>query len=260
MQSLISDLNGVEIEIADLESPSWLLRPIDHAIVSELARSIESLGLLQPIGVRKSNQKYEIVFGNHRLEACKKLGMRKIRALILNFSKAEAFVARIAENLLRNTEIDPVEEAKGYRMLVESGWTINGIGQKIGKSDSYVCRRIGLLERLDGNLLSRISNSDFNYVTPSHMELISLIPDKMRQRELVQIVEAKRLSVRSLENLINSVPLPTKVLVEDSNGDYIVRIPKDFAMAVGTRAGRYLSMYIRGRKMVLEDAYSRKHK
>src|SRR5208282_3929081 len=104
------------IELDQLESPAWLLRPIDQELVTELARSIQNTGLLQPIVVRRSTRGYEVVFGNHRLEACKHLGFHQIKALVKTCSDDEAFLARVSENLLRNSYIDPIQEAEGYRM------------------------------------------------------------------------------------------------------------------------------------------------
>jgi ParB family chromosome partitioning protein len=200
------------------------------------------------------------VFGLHRFEACKRLGFKKISAMVLNLSDAEAFLARIAENLLRNNEIDPIEEAKGYESLVQEGWTVHAIGERIGKSDSYVCRRLGILDGLDLGIAQAFSDKIYRHVSSSHMELISLIPEKSRQREFVNLVERKRLSVRSLENLLNHIPPPTNVLLEDLAGDCIVKIPPEFTKAIDLINGNYVRLYVRGRKLILENPRSNRRK
>jgi len=251
------DGNIVDLEIERLKQPSWRLRPISEENVSELMRSIRNIGLLQPIVVRRTHDGYQVVFGNHRIEACRRIGMKKITAIVNYFTDEEAFLARVTENLLRNSYMNPIEEAEGYRMLVNQGWTINAIAEKVGKCDSYICERLALLDNLDSHLRASVQNGN-GHLTPSHAELLSRIPDKHHQTEIARLVETRRLSVRALENLLNGVPLPTKVRVEEESGAWCVHIPDDFAKGLGLRAGVQLSMYIRGRKLVLETPTTRR--
>jgi ParB family chromosome partitioning protein len=240
-----------DLEIETLRQPTWMLRPISEEVVSELMRSIQHSGLLQPILVQKCEDVYIIVFGNHRVEACRRLGMKKISAIISDFSDEEAFLARVTENLVRNTYIDPIEEAKGYRMLLKKGWTINAIGKRVGKCDSYVCERLAMVDRLDPTILSRVMRNK-NYLTPSHAELLSRLSDKTRQTELARLVEERRLSVRQLENLLNGIPLPTNVRVDFNSGSYHICIPDDFATAMKLAVDQLVHMQIRGRELVIK--------
>ena len=246
----------LDLEIDRLKPPLWRLRPINEENVAELMRSIRNMGLLQPVVVRKLHDGYQVVFGNHRIEACRRLGMKKITAIVNDFSDDEAFLARVTENLLRNTHMNAIEEAEGYRMLVNNGWTINAIGSKVGKCDSYICERLALLQNLDSRLQARVSNGS-KHLTPSHAELLSRIPDKDRQAEIARLIESRRLSVRALENLLNGVPLPTKVRVEYESSNCYVQIPNDFAKALGLKDSQCLHMYIRGHKLVLETPKTR---
>lgn len=246
----------LELPIENVKSPSWILRPLDDRVVTELARSIQAAGLLQPVVVCRRGSWYELVFGNHRLEACRRLGMRKVPAVVKSFGDDEAFLARVSENLLRNSHVNPLEEAEGYRMLVEKGWTINAIGCRIGKSDSYVCERLAILGRLDRGVRSRVSDGR-GHLTPSHAELISRIKDPSTQKEVATLVERKRLSVRALEALLNDVPPPKKIEVEEYSGECVVRLPKEFTKAVGISAGWQMYLYVRGRKLILENIESK---
>lgn len=245
----------VDLAIESLSPPTWILRPIDDNIVNELARSIGNLGLLQPIMVRRAGVRYEVVFGNHRLEACRRLGLRHIQAIVSNLSKDESFIARVSENLIRNMRVDPIEEAEGYKMLLGKGWTINAIARKVGKCDSYICERLAILDHLDDSLRLKISKG--GYLSPSHGELLSRIPDLARQREVAGLVERRRLSVRSLEDMLNAAPPPAKVLLEDMSGSCCLRIPDEFAESVGLRRGQYVYVYERGKKLILENTDSR---
>jgi ParB/RepB/Spo0J family partition protein len=261
MEILPKYSNAVELEIRMLKPPAWILRPIDNGIVSELVRSIQHMGLLQPIAVRSNVSGFEVVFGNHRLEACKRLGWEKIPSIVHELSDDEAFLARVSENLVRNTEVNSLEEAKGYKMLVNHGWTLHLIGDKIGKSDSYVCQRLAMLDRLDERLLTRLK-SDRSKLRPSHMELLSTIRDKGKQQELAHLVEEKGLSVRTLENILRGIPCPTRVLVEQGcpGSQCSVQIPEDFARALNLTPGRSLRMFIRGKTLILEARDSRRSK
>jgi ParB family chromosome partitioning protein len=250
--------NTVELDIDSLRPSSRVLRPIDYTFLAELKKSIESAGLLQPIAVRECESGFEVVFGNHRLQACKALGKKKIGVIITQLTEDEAFIARVSENLLRNTFINPIEEAKGYKQLLRNGWTINMIGKKLGKSDSYVCERLALIDRLDRKIRDRFT-SGYNYLTPTHLELLSKL-NPPQQRELAKLVERKRLGVRSLENIINGVPSPRTITVEDRAGDSCVCIPNTFARATGIVAGEEVRIQVRGRKLVLENAKFPKRK
>jgi ParB family chromosome partitioning protein len=243
---------AVDIELENLLQPSWLLRPIKVEIVAELARSIANAGLLQPIVVRKENGGYEVVFGNHRVEACRTLGMKRISAIVKHLTNDDAFLARVSENLLRNAYVDPIEEAKGYKMLVHHGWTINAIGRKVGKCDSYISERLALVDRLSERVRSKVAEGN-PHLTPSHAELLSRIRDPNRQNEVAELVERKRLSVRALESMLDGSPLPRKVTIQRVADEYCVKIPDDFSEALNLAEGQNLHMYIRGKKLILEN-------
>ena len=128
----------VEIEVDRIKPSRFRLRELDEAVVEELAKSIEANGLLQPIMVKPIGEGYELTFGLHRLEACKRLGWRKIPSIVKAISSEDAFVAGLVENLQRNIHVNPVAEAEGYKHLLAKGYTVHEIAEKIGKSDGYV--------------------------------------------------------------------------------------------------------------------------
>ena len=241
----------VTVNLDELAPPTWILRPIKNELVDELERSIQNAGLLQPIVVRKKHAGYEVVFGNHRLQACRRLGIKRIKTLVKSFDDDESFLARISENLIRNTYVDPMEEARGYKMLVGKGWTINAIGRKVGKCDSYISERLGLLKNLSERVRSEMTNGS---LTPSHAELISRIKDRDIQNEMAELVKKRRLSVRSLESILKNAPPPTKIRTESNRDDeYTIKIPKQFAQAMGFKASNELFAYMQGKKLVLEN-------
>lgn len=240
-----------ELEIEQLKPPSLALRPIDENTVIELTRSIQNLGLLQPIMVREIRGGYQVVFGSHRIEAYRRLGKNRIPATIKRLSDEEAFLARVTENILRNIRMNPIEEARGYKMLIRGGWTINAIAKKVGKCDSYVCERLKLLEKLDSRLLEQVSRGNLG-LTPSHAELLARISDKHKQTEFAELIETRKLSVRAIEAMLNGVPLPTRVRIADEAGAYCLHIPSDFVRALGLKPNQILRLSLRGRKLIFE--------
>jgi ParB family chromosome partitioning protein len=192
----------VEIEVDRIKPSRFRLRELDEAVVEELAKSIEANGLLQPIMVKPIGEGYELTFGLHRLEACKRLGWRKIPSIVKAISSEDAFVAGLVENLQRNIHVNPVAEAEGYKHLLAKGYTVHEIAEKIGKSDGYVCDRLRILNRLHPSIQKRLKFTRVNSgLTPSHAERLALIDDPKRQLQLAKLIEEKHLSVRQLEHL-----------------------------------------------------------
>jgi ParB family chromosome partitioning protein len=134
-----------EIEISKIRPSSQPTRD-DLGALQELAASIKEKGLLHPIVVRHVRDGFEVVAGNRRLEACKMLGIKQIPCHIVELDDKEAYEASLIENIQRKT-LNPIEEAKAFKKYVdEYGFgSVSELARKIGKSHSYVSRRIALL-------------------------------------------------------------------------------------------------------------------
>jgi len=192
-----------EIPVNKIKANRFGLREINEDMVREVSNSVRSQGLLQPIMVRRLNGEFEVVFGLHRLEACKRLGWEKIPAIVVEISEEEAFLTCVVENLQRNIKINPVTEARGYELLISKGYTPHEIAQKIGKSDSYVYERLRILKKLHPAIRKRITH--VCNLTPSHAERLALIPDPKLQLKLAKLIEKRQLSVRQLERLTRKI-------------------------------------------------------
>jgi ParB family chromosome partitioning protein len=229
-----------------------LLRNLDEEAVEDLARSIAANGLLQPILVRPVGNSFEIVFGHHRVEACKRLHWQSIPAIVKEMSVDNAFLTKIVENIQRNNEINPLTEAKGYVALVDHGWTVHSIAHQIGKSDSYVSDRIGLIRRLHPEVARKLHENHNRFLKPSHAELLARIKSKKQQLELSELIEQRGLSVRELELLVSSKQ-PLKENVQRREDSLYVRIPQSMALLMGIDDGSPVYVFMQSRKRILVE-------
>jgi ParB family chromosome partitioning protein len=118
--------------------PNQPRRHFDEASLNELAESIRQHGLINPITV---NDDGVILAGERRYRACAKLGMREIPVVRMNGS----YEISLVENLQRE-DLHPLEEARGYQLLVDAGHTHEQIAQRIGKDRSVVSHSLRLLD------------------------------------------------------------------------------------------------------------------
>jgi ParB family transcriptional regulator, chromosome partitioning protein len=141
----VSTFDTLEIDL--IRFPSNGLRQIADLEISDLISSIRENGLLQPIIVRPRGEKFEVIAGCRRLEACRRLKHRKIKALIVELDDKTAYEIAITENVQRKT-LDPLEEAAAFkRYCDEYGWgSQSELARKIGKSQEFVSHRIKLLD------------------------------------------------------------------------------------------------------------------
>jgi ParB family transcriptional regulator, chromosome partitioning protein len=182
-----------DVDIYRIRQPPEYYRS-SSSNLSELANSIKRKGLLQPVIVRtKQDGYFEIVAGNRRLRACKSLGWRKIICHIIELDDKQAFEISLIENIQRES-ITPIEEAYAFKTYVsELGWGgISDLAAKIGKSISYVDKRLKLLE-LPPEVLEGISNST---ISTSVAEELSFIDDASKQIEFAKMASRKKLSSR----------------------------------------------------------------
>ena len=129
-------------------NPNQPRRRFPEAELEELAASIRQKGVLQPILVRPAMYagQYEIVAGERRWRAAQRNGLRTIPALVRSLSDAEVLEIAIVENVQR-ADLSPIEEAEGYRMLVEKfGRTQAQVADVVGKSRAHVANALRLLQ------------------------------------------------------------------------------------------------------------------
>jgi len=138
-------VKNVSLDLID--EPKGVLRmDIDPGGVEELAQSISEIGLLQPILVAITGDRFELVFGHRRFLASKSLGVSSIRSIVREMSQSEIGIARATENISRS-DLTPLEEAATYKNLIkEYGLSLEQVAQKMGKSVGTIKRRMDILK------------------------------------------------------------------------------------------------------------------
>ena len=204
MISTTTKLSGIveDIDISKIGESEFLLRNVTKDNVKELSRSIIEHGLINPIVVRvKDEFKYEIVAGNRRYIACKNLGYKKMSCHVIELDDKGVFEISLIENIQRKT-LHQVEEGHAfYKYISEFGWGgASDLSQKIGKSVSYITRRMRLLE-LPADVIDSIISAE---ITTSAAEELLAIKDKTKQSEFTKIISDRNLSVKQIRNLLNN--------------------------------------------------------
>lgn len=163
----------------------------------ELSESIQEHGVLQPLLVRKHRNGYEIIAGERRYQASKLAGLEELPVIIKEVNDEEMLALALIENLQRS-DLNPVEEAKGYRQLIDaSGMTQEALSKAVSKSRSAITNSLRLLD-----LPEVVQQMIFEgKLTAGHARAILAVPYEDARIRLAEKVVAEGLSVRATENL-----------------------------------------------------------
>lgn len=174
----------------------------DTEALEELTSSIRTLGLIQPVTVRKAEGgKYQIISGERRFRACKAAGMDMIPAYIRSASDQSMLEMAIVENIQRE-DLDPIEVALGYRRLIEEcNLTQEQMASRIGKKRASVTNYLRLLK-----LPAKVQHDlKVGLLSVGHAKVILGVDDPQLQEELCDLVVKGGLSVRQLEDKVRKL-------------------------------------------------------
>ncbi|MCF6412526.1 ParB/RepB/Spo0J family partition protein [Collinsella tanakaei] len=165
--------------------------------LEELSESIRAHGVLQPLLVRKDDNGYEIIAGERRYQASKIAGLEEVPVVIKDVDDQKMLQLALIENLQRS-DLNPIEEAKGYRQLIKaSGMTQEALSKAVSKSRSTITNSLRLLD-----LPQRVQDLLFEgKLTAGHARAILAVPFEEQRIKLAEKVVAEGLSVRATENL-----------------------------------------------------------
>jgi ParB family chromosome partitioning protein len=193
------------IYLEDIVFSSYSLRNCydDDDEIKDIAISVKNNGLLQPIVVRAKENVFEIVAGCRRYLACKSLGWKEIPCQVVQLNDMQAFEVSLIENIQRKS-LSPLEEANAFRKYIcDKGWGgISELSSKIGKSPSFITKRIALLH-LPIDVKEKINNSS---LSPSTAEELLSIKDSEKQSELARLIAKRHLSTKRVRELVKEDP------------------------------------------------------
>lgn len=154
--------------------------------LKDLASSIEKYGIIQPLLLKKKEDKYEIIAGERRFRAAKLAGLERVPAIVKDITDHESSRIAIIENIQRK-DLNPVEEAMSYRHLLDSqDLTQKELAEEIGKSRQYIGNTIRLLN-LDPRVLKLLEEEK---ISVSHGKKLLSIKDGDRQyKEAMKIIK-----------------------------------------------------------------------
>jgi ParB family chromosome partitioning protein len=188
----------IEIQVHLVEpSPYQARREIAHEQLSELAESIRSEGLLQPIVVRRSGDRFQLIAGERRWRAFQLLKIRTIPARVVEASDASAASIGLIENLQREG-LNPIEEAQGFASLVRDfDLTQETAAERVGKSRASVANALRLLA-LDAEIQGFLAK---DLLSVGHAKALLAIEDPAGRTVLARRIIEEGLSVRQAERL-----------------------------------------------------------
>ena len=211
----------------------------DEEALSELSESIREYGLLMPVTVRKLDSGYyQLIAGERRWRAARMAGLTEIPARVIEADDRLATELALVENLQRE-DLNPVEEAQGYRTLMEDyGLTQDEAAQRVGKSRPAVANALRLLS-LAPEVLQFVEQG---LLSAGHARALVPVKPEELQIDAARQVMKNGLSVRRTEELAKRLMKPPKAVT----GDGAIRV--DYAAEVMRRLERAL-----GRKVLLSE-------
>jgi ParB family chromosome partitioning protein len=239
LSALIPDAPAPATQERALDVDIDLLQPnkfqprtqMDDGRIEELARSIRSNGVIQPIVVRKAENGYEIVAGERRWRASQRAGLLKVPVVVRDIPDDRLLAAALIENIQRE-DLNPIEEAHAYRRLGdEFGLTQEQIAESVGKDRSSVANYVRLL-RLPPEVRDHVGGRTLSM---GHARALLSLPDAESQLRVSHEVVQKGLSVRDTEALVKRAvsPAPEK---PEAPKDVHTRAAEDrLRFALGTR-------------------------
>ena len=194
--------NVVAINIERIvPNPYQPRQEVDQEKIDELASSIKSCGLIQPIVVRRSDDGYQLVVGERRFLACKKLGWSKISAAVKILSDNEMATIALIENLQREN-LNFIEEALGYVSLMNSfNMTQDVLAQRLGKSQSTIANKLRIL-KLSSKVREQLLNSG---LTERHARTLLGLKSEREQLDTITEISDRGLTVSQAEKRVEKI-------------------------------------------------------
>ncbi|PTX62416.1 Effector of nucleoid occlusion Noc [Melghirimyces profundicolus] len=188
-----------ELDVTRVQPSPYQPRTVfDDERINELCQTIKTHGVIQPIVVRQVAEGYELIAGERRLRAVKRMGMRTIPAIVREMTDTEAASVSLIENLQREG-LTALEEATAYQKLIElHGLTQESLAQRLGKGQSTVANKLRLL-LLPGKVQEAVLNRS---ITERHARALLALKEEDLQLKLLKEILDKELNVKQTEEKV----------------------------------------------------------
>jgi len=229
-KSLATDLLIDEISPNHLQPRNYF----DDKKLNDLMTSIKEHGVLQPVVVQKVDSGFELIVGERRWRASKKLGLKKIPAIIREVNDEQSLEIAIIENIHRQ-DLNPIEEAEAYaRLSNEFALTQEMVAEKVGKSRAAVANILRLLK------LSRNIKEDLisEKISMGHARALLGLEESKQMETLRNEIIKQDLTVRQTESRVNKLKkgVLDKPITQKINKDIFTKdLEKDLARRLGTK-------------------------
>lgn len=224
----------VEVNVASIHPNPYQPRAtFDEESIAELAQSIQQVGLLQPLLVRKVDDGYELVAGERRLRAVTSLGMEKVACIMQQDIEDESSaMMALIENLQRE-DLHYLEEAQCYQKLLETyGLTQEELANRLGKSQSSIANKLRLL-KLSDEVKAAMTEKR---LSERHARALLKLTDDKQRLDAVERIAEKGLSVKETEQMVEKTL--NKAYDEKQDGakprPKLMRIVRDYRLFMNT--------------------------
>lgn len=230
-------------------------KQFDAEALAQLADSIATHGLIQPIVVREIRDSgfYQIVAGERRWRAAKMAGLTEVPVRIMELEDVKAAEVALIENIQRE-DLNPIEEAKAYKSLIgDYSLTQDEVSKQVGRSRSAITNTLRLLE-LPDEVLTSVEKGE---LTSGHARALLGLKDKASIAAVAKTVTARSLSVRATEQLVRTMNKKTPEKEESVSPkvepvDYMLELQRKMT----SRLGRRVVIHDKGKTKRIEINYN----
>lgn len=228
-----SSQNSVKLKIMEIEPNREQPRKIfDESALSELADSIATHGVIQPLLVRPiKDGGYQLVAGERRWRAARIAGLTEVPVVIKDLTDSETVELAMVENLQRE-DLNPLEEALGYKFMMEKlSITQDEAAQKVGKSRPAVANALRLL-KLPDEIQTMVESKQ---LSPGHARALLSFESEARMLEVAKLIISKGLSVREIEKMAQNSKKEIKPKSPKKRDTYFDEVELALSKATGRK-------------------------
>jgi ParB family chromosome partitioning protein len=211
-------------------NPHQPRRQMNEGSIAELAASLKSTGVIQPIIVRIQDGKYQLIAGERRWRAARLAGLATIPAIVRDTSAFEQAQMALVENIQREN-LNPIDRAQAYRTLMSQlGLTQAELAGRMGEDRSSIANYLRLLD-LAGPVQAMVVD---RRLSMGHAKILAGVSDMADQERLANLVVNQSLSVRNLERQLQDAP-PVSTRLPAPLSPHIADLEKSLARQLGMR-------------------------